>query len=224
MSPSGSASGPRSRWIAAFAAAVALAGWGNAARADDAAAGTGDAADETAQASAAVVPLEQLPGRVLKGMQAAGERMSGGQFDPDTVALQRQLIADLDVLMAAMENPAPPSAPPSPSPSPQPPQSQPDGQPEGSQASAGPGAPAGGPGERTAAPATGSDARTGPGEVSETERRRRRRELADAAWGHLPPRLQEEMRRSFSERYLPEYEQLIRSYYKTLAEQTREEP
>ncbi|QDU37733.1 hypothetical protein Mal4_20500 [Maioricimonas rarisocia] len=210
--------------VVALAAAVALAVCATPATADDPAAGARETADETSPApAAATVPLEQLPDRVLNGMQTAGERMSGGRFDPETVALQRQLIADLDVLMAALEDPASPSAPPSPSPSPQTPQPQPDGQPQESESATGPGAPAGDPGERTNQPATGSDERTGPGNVSDTEIRRRR-ELADAVWGHLPPRMQEEMRRSFSERYLPEYEAMIRSYYETLAEQSRADP
>lgn len=41
----------------------------------------------------------------------------------------------------------------------------------------------------------------------------------NAVWGHLPPREQEALFRSLSDKFLPEYEAMIRKYYETLAEE-----
>ncbi|MEW4526746.1 hypothetical protein [Maioricimonas sp. JC845] len=215
------------RTISLWAVAAAVCLIGDAVGlADDPAGNGAESGRERPPVQAPAGPIEELPGRVLQGMHSAGERMARGRFDPETVALQRQLIADLDLLMAAMEQSPPPESPPSPQPSPSQEsgqeQTQQEEQQAGSEPQTGSGAAAGDPGQRSDQPATGSEERTGPGQVSEAERRRRR-ELADAVWGHLPPRVQEEMRRSFSERYLPEYEAMIRSYYETLAEQARGE-
>ena len=45
----------------------------------------------------------------------------------------------------------------------------------------------------------------------------RRRVLADAVWGHLPPREREELMRTFSERFLPKYEEQVRRYFEALS-------
>lgn len=41
----------------------------------------------------------------------------------------------------------------------------------------------------------------------------------NAVWGHLPPREQEALFRSLSDKFLPEYEAMIRKYYEALAEE-----
>lgn len=41
----------------------------------------------------------------------------------------------------------------------------------------------------------------------------------NAVWGHLPPREQEALFRSLSDKFLPEYEGMIRKYYEALAEE-----
>jgi hypothetical protein len=41
---------------------------------------------------------------------------------------------------------------------------------------------------------------------------------ANSVWGHLPPRQQESLLRSLSDRFLPEYESQIKRYYEALAE------
>jgi hypothetical protein len=45
------------------------------------------------------------------------------------------------------------------------------------------------------------------------------RELATDAWGHLPPREQQQLQADFSAEFLPEYDEQIRRYYEALAEQ-----
>jgi hypothetical protein len=46
----------------------------------------------------------------------------------------------------------------------------------------------------------------------------RRLEMIKDVWGHLPPHLREAMQNSFSEKYLPKYEELVKKYYESLAE------
>jgi len=43
------------------------------------------------------------------------------------------------------------------------------------------------------------------------------RDLATSVWGHLPARQRDRMQSRFSERFLPQYEQLVRQYYEALA-------
>jgi len=49
----------------------------------------------------------------------------------------------------------------------------------------------------------------------------RRAQLIKDVWGHLPPHLREAMQSAFSEKYLPKYEDLVKSYYEALAEKNR---
>ena len=48
-------------------------------------------------------------------------------------------------------------------------------------------------------------------------------ELMKAAWGHLPPRIREQMIHSSSEEFLPEYREQLKEYFKRLAEREAEE-
>jgi hypothetical protein len=49
----------------------------------------------------------------------------------------------------------------------------------------------------------------------------RRQQMIKDVWGHLPPHLREAMRNTFSEKYLPKYEDLVKRYYEALAEKNR---
>jgi hypothetical protein len=49
----------------------------------------------------------------------------------------------------------------------------------------------------------------------------RRQQLIKDVWGHLPPHLRDAMRNTFSEKYLPKYEDLVKRYYEALAEKNR---
>lgn len=64
----------------------------------------------------------------------------------------------------------------------------------------------------------------------ESETQVRQREASDArlasmmetlqqVWGHLPPRVREQMQSGMAEEFLPQYERLIEHYYQRLAEQ-----
>jgi hypothetical protein len=48
--------------------------------------------------------------------------------------------------------------------------------------------------------------------------------LVKKAWGHLPPRLREQLINTPLDRFLPEYEQLIEDYFRRLAEERGERP
>ena len=48
--------------------------------------------------------------------------------------------------------------------------------------------------------------------------------LIKEIWGHLPPTVREQMLKSYGERFLPEYEELIIEYFKRLAEDQEEGP
>lgn len=45
------------------------------------------------------------------------------------------------------------------------------------------------------------------------------RPLADAVWGHLPQHERDELYQSLTEKFLPKYENALKSYYKALAEE-----
>lgn len=49
----------------------------------------------------------------------------------------------------------------------------------------------------------------------------RREQMVKDVWGHLPPHLREAMMQSFKEKYLPQYEDLVRRYYEALAEKNK---
>lgn len=48
-----------------------------------------------------------------------------------------------------------------------------------------------------------------------------REKLADAVWGHLPPQERNDLIRTYSESYLPEYEDQVRNYFEKLAKLKR---
>lgn len=77
-----------------------------------------------------------------------------------------------------------------------------------------------GAGENTGTnkPAKDSQERQGPTPETQAElaaMRSAHKEL----WGHLPPKLREQVQSALVEQFLPKYEQLIESYYKRLAEE-----
>jgi hypothetical protein len=49
----------------------------------------------------------------------------------------------------------------------------------------------------------------------------RRRQMIKDVWGHLPPHLREAIGKTFNEKYLPKYEDLVKRYYEVLAEKNR---
>lgn len=161
--------------------------------------------------------LEQVVPRLLKGTRSAAQRLADGQLDKETTRLQQQILDDLDALL---KNSAPPpqNQPPSGSssqnqqPSPQDTQSSDQAQ---SSADRSDDSQADGQSDPNAA-SKESQERTSQGTPGDAQRERRLG-LSTAAWGHLPPKLREQMRSAFSEEYLPEYDALVRRYYEALA-------
>ena len=62
---------------------------------------------------------------------------------------------------------------------------------------------------------SGAGARVGKTNSLELLRQRR---MLEEVWGHLPPALRERMQNVISEKYLPKYDDMIRRYFKSLAQ------
>ena len=77
-----------------------------------------------------------------------------------------------------------------------------------------------GSGENTGAnqPAKESTERNG-GKASDREDLARLQQMLKQIWGHLPPKLRDQMQSSSIEEFLPKYEKLIEDYYTRLAEE-----
>jgi parvulin-like peptidyl-prolyl isomerase len=162
-------------------------------------------------------PLQIIP-RLLDSTRTAASRLQDGQLDEDTQRLQTQILADLDALL---EQAAPPAQPPqnsdasvSQSRQQQDQNSQSQNQQDSSSQQDRQSDPGGASRE--------SEERTARGEETDAERERRLG-LSTAAWGHLPPKVREQMRSAFSEEYLPQYDALVRQYYEALARRRADE-
>lgn len=157
---------------------------------------------------------------IAEGMKKVGERLDQGLLDDETRLAQRKVVDDLEKLLrqsqkSKQKNPSPNN---SNSPQQDPSNNPSDGQ--SSENSAG-----GNPGERRRNDqenAAESQERTKGGIPTEADRKNQRRVLTDAVWGHLPPRVREQLNRSFSDRYLPEYDSLVKRYYEALATRRRD--
>ena len=57
---------------------------------------------------------------------------------------------------------------------------------------------------------------------TKTAEEQRREKLDRDVWGHLPPSLREKLLNVSSEKFLPKYEEMVRSYYEALAERNRQ--
>jgi hypothetical protein len=151
-----------------------------------------------------------LIGQTLELMQIAGKRLAANQLDEETGRVQQQIQDQLARLLKLAEQQAVPSTQMMPE------EQSPDSAATNSAAAGGAGAQqsrSSQAGESSEPPRTG-------GELTQDEVRRRK-DLATAVWGHLPPRLRDRMHGAFSERFLPQYDDLVRSYYEALA--TRDE-
>jgi hypothetical protein len=172
--------------------------------------------DEVAQVR---TPLEvdqssdpaQLIEQTVELMRAAQKRFAGNQLDDETAQLQRQIQEQLARLLKLSEQRAaqrpqfspdePPLEPPAPRSS-----------------------PAGGRGDQqsqSSRAGESSEQPSGGEELTDVEIQRRK-DVATAVWGHLPPRLRDRMHGAFSGRFLPPYDELVRRYYEALATQGRD--
>lgn len=145
-------------------------------------------------------------------MRTAEARLAEGRLDDETRGLQKQIVQNLEKLLQLAQQQAA-----------QRPEASAEEQPSDA---AGQSSAAGGTGEerRQSSDAGESSEEDRPGEGLSDVEIQRRRALATAVWGHLPPRLRDKLHGAFSERFLPQYDELVRKYYEALATQGEEEP
>jgi hypothetical protein len=172
------------------------------------------ASDEAASAPPTTLeqqePLDpaRLIGRTVELMRTAQQRLEANQLDDETGRLQRQIEDQLGRLLKLAEQQAAQRA-----------QIMPEEQPPDSPA---PNSSAtGGTGAQQSQSAQAGESSEPPraGDEMTQDEVQRRKNLATAVWGHLPPRLRDRMHGAFSERFLPQYDDLVRSYYEALATQ-----
>jgi len=181
---------------------------------------TPDVAPPEAAAPEAVDnPLDPLR-EIAEGMKKAGERLDQGLLDEETRQAQRKVVEDLEKLLRQSQKSRSKNPSPNNSNSPMTDKSDMPSEGESSENSAG-----GNPGERRRNDqenAAESQSRTKGGIPTDADRKNQRRVLTDSVWGHLPPRVREQLNRSFSDRYLPEYDALVKRYYEALATRRRD--
>jgi len=180
--------------------------------------------------------VEELE-RAISGMRTASRRIEERDLSANTVDLQRQVLKDLETVLAQLKRQK--SPPPSSSEQDQKPTDPKDGHEKASGQRAGKNRPEKTPESSQNADGANRKPKGGQGSPSRSEaekaresseRQEARRSAADDdrrqkmikdVWGHLPPHLREAMLNSFSEKYLPEYEELVKRYYEALAEKNR---
>lgn len=152
-----------------------------------------------------------LAQRIVASLAEASERLREGGIGDETISLQQSAASDLEALLAKLKAAAKPSPQESESPSPS--TTPGSSSTQGGQSSE----------SNSNLDAAASSEKTHQGAVDPAAELQRRRDLAQSVWGHLPPRVQDELKRSFSERFVPRYEEAIRRYYEALARQPRSE-
>ncbi|MEO1496672.1 MAG: hypothetical protein AAFV43_05935 [Planctomycetota bacterium] len=159
-------------------------------------------------------PLVEVADR----MQNAGRLLGDGRIETAALPIQRQVVADLDRLIAAMEQQQQGS-----SSAQQQPQKQ--QQSQRSESKPGAGKPSGGkpssgqpkPGGRQAAMQSSGTPQGG--ESRDPTPSPLGADAMKAAWGHLPQRVREQVLQSTPDEFLPEYREAIEAYYRRLAEE-----
>lgn len=165
-------------------------------------------ADERPESHTPQLVIEET----LPLMRTAETRLAENRLDAETVGLQKQIVQNLEKLLQLAEQQAAQRQ-----------EAAPDEEPADSTARQ---SAAGGTGEerRQSSDAGESSEEDRPGEGLTDVEIQRRKALATAVWGHLPPRLRDRMLGAFSERFLPQYDELVRKYYEALATQEEDEP
>jgi hypothetical protein len=151
-------------------------------------------------------PSEDLLVTIGRRMRLAENLMGRQVTSEETQRVQRQILQDLERLIeetkkqrsggqAAVPSPAKPGVKPS-------------------------GKSRAGSGENTGVsqPAKESTDRT-EGAASDDEQLTRRELLLKQMWGHLPPKIRDQMQTATVEQFLPKYERLIEAYYSRLVEE-----
>lgn len=170
-------------------------------------------------------PVKSLQ-RILGGMKLSAELIRKAEAAVATKTTQPQVVKDLDELIEFLESQSGSSPPPPPDASQQPmdreepmPGQQPQPNPQNS----------GEPDRKNDPSKSPEEARS----QESTERKQpppvpgERKSLSGQqlyekeVWGHLPPALRRELMNVYSEKYIPQYEDLVRRYYESLAEGNR---
>ncbi|MBL8849984.1 MAG: hypothetical protein JNG89_09875 [Planctomycetaceae bacterium] len=166
--------------------------------------------DAPAVSSAASDDLRNLAAETVQLMQQAQAGLADGPLTDDTNTLQAGILERLQQLAELARRQATKSA-------------SGQSQASGSRSAAAPNAGDGqGAGGRNDDAAESSEAATGAAEPETGETTATN--LATSVWGHLPARQRDRMRSRFSERFLPQYEQLVRQYYEALADEASADP
>lgn len=182
----------------------------------------------TDQAAPAVDP--QALERLLSGLRTAEQRLAEGETGTATRTAQSDVIAELDRLIeeakksdsggdseTGADSGSPqqqPGATGSPEPTP-----QDAGQPAGAS-----GLPAGAPNRNREGKAEESSDRLRDDHDPTGRLGGLRSDLVRDAWGHLPPRLREQLLNAGPDKYLPQYDSLVRRYFESLAQPSGSEP
>jgi len=176
----------------------------------------------------AVDPLKKLQ-KILEGMKLSSELIRKSEAGAATKTTQPQVVKDLDELIQFLESQAN-SSPPMPPDPPQQPQQPMDQDPMSGeqqpqpkpQNSGEPGKQQPVSGEPEEGRAKESTERKKPPQAPREGKSLSGQQLYEKeVWGHLPPALRRELMNVYSEKYIPQYEELVRRYYESLAEGNR---
>lgn len=172
--------------------------------------------------------IEQLE-QVIEKMRLAGRRIEARDVGAETTKVQKQVIDDLEALLELLKNAQRdkqrqqnPQQNQSNDPNQQKNQNQQSDSKNSSMPDPTSGQSAGNPQSQRseAEKSRESEERREAARRGAAEEERRQQMIKDV-WGHLPPHLREAMLNSFSEKYLPKYEDLVKRYYEALAEKNR---
>lgn len=164
----------------------------------------------------------------IEGMRSAQKRMLEKDAGEKTREIQRQVLEDLEKLIQQAKQPPP--SPPSGSPPPSGNNDDPDQSPQdSSQPKTNPqpmpeNAPSTGESSksRTENEEKSKESSDESREAKEREAQlARRRDFVKDVWGHLPPAVRQKLLNVADERALPRYDELVRRYFESIAEQGR---
>lgn len=172
--------------------------------------------------------------RAIRGMRDAGRRIEEEELDGETHDIQEKVVAELDELIRQLKRRPPPSQQNKPQNEDQQDQQnqkqnkkqqQPQNsaqQKQKSQQKQGGSKQQQSKGEQSKEEKSQESSDKLRNEKTKTAEEQRREKLDRDVWGHLPPSLREKLLNVSSEKFLPKYEEMVRSYYEALAERNRQ--
>ena len=195
--------------LALPAAAFAADGPDSADAAEESTALPAEGTESSTQPAGADI-IRNLAAETVELMQQAQAGLADGQLTEETDALQTGITERLQRLAELARSQATKTSSG---------QSQPTGARAAAATNAGDGQGAAGRNDNAA---ESSESATGSAETETSGTTARN--LATSVWGHLPARQRDRMRSRFSERFLPQYEDLVRQYYEALATEGASDP